>query len=143
MKAAKLLLFFLLIATAAQAQIITWTAATNPHVVNGAYTVPPGTTLVLEAGAIVNINSASTLQVDGTLLANGAAANRVTITGAVNYNSLLNVTGTANLAFTNVRTQVRPFQNSSTLFADCVFSANGTIFNNAVQDAGRPPYLQF
>ncbi len=143
MRHLKIIVVLLASAAASHAQTISWTAATNPHVVNGNYTVPPGTTLVLEPGAVVNITSSSTLQVDGQLIANGTAANWVPITGATNFSSLLNVTGTANLGFTNVRTQVRPYQNRSLLFADCTFSANGTIFNNAVQDAGRAPYLQF
>lgn len=144
MKHGSYLLFFLLFALGtARGQTITWTAATNPHVVSGTYTVPAGQTLVMEAGVIVNINSNSTLQVNGQLIGNGTAASRITINGAVNFSSLVNVSGTSNLAFTNVRAQVRPYQNGVLLFSDCNFSNNGTIFNNAVQSAGRAPYLQF
>ena len=139
----KVVLFILLSVTTSVAQTTTWTAASNPHVVNGTYTVPAGQTLVMDAGVIVNINANSTLQVNGQLVGNGTAANRITITGASNFSSLVNVTGTSNLAFTKVRAQVRPYQDGTLLFADCNFSANGTIFNNAVQTAGRAPYLQF
>ncbi|CAN5756521.1 hypothetical protein BH20VER1_BH20VER1_27740 [soil metagenome] len=129
MRAFKLLLASLVIATAASAQTITWTAAGNPYVINGTYTVPAGQTLVLGPGVIININPHSTLQVNGEVMGNGTGANRITINGAENYSSLVKVPGTINLSFTNVRAQVRPFLGGTMLFADCNFSGNGTIFN--------------
>src|SRR5262245_28838777 len=50
-------------AATAFGQTITWTAATNPHIVNGTYTVPAGQTLVMEPGVIVQIQPNSTLLV--------------------------------------------------------------------------------
>src|SRR4051794_8379126 len=105
-----------------EAQTITWTAAGNPHVVSGTFTVAPGQTLIMKAGVVVNILADSTLQVDGQMIGNGTAANRVTITGATNSSSIVDVRGTMNLAFTNLRAQVRPDTDGALLFADCVFS---------------------
>jgi hypothetical protein len=143
MKYSILFLFLFFSAWAAKAQTITWTAAGNPHVVNGTFTVAPGQTLVMEAGVVVDIRANSTLQVDGQLIGNGTAANRITITGATNYNSILDVRGTMNLAFTNVRTQVRPDTNGVLLIADSIFSGVGNLFNGTIlQLDGRAPYIQ-
>src|ERR1041385_1472031 len=101
-------LFATFLALTAKAQTITWTAAENPHVVSGTFTVAPGQTLIMEAGVVVDIRPDSILQVDGQLIGNGTANNRITITGATNYSSIVDVRGTMNLAFTNVRAQMRP-----------------------------------
>ncbi len=141
----KFLAPFLLSASACLAQTITWTAATNPHVVSGTYTVPAGQTLIMEAGVIVSIQANSTLQVNGQLIGNGTAGNRITINSASNFSSALDVVGTADLHFTEVRAKVVPDTNGVLLFADCNFSGNGTVFNGQVLqlDNSRAPYLQF
>ena len=144
MKKLSLLLLISLIAIVAEGQTTTWTASGNPHVVNGTYTVPAGQTLIMEAGVVVDIRADSILQVDGQLIGNGTAANRITITGATNYSSIVDVRGTMNLAFTNVRTQVRPDTNGALFFTDCIFTSFGTVFNGTIlQQGGRAPYLQF
>src|SRR5262245_65795472 len=104
MKYAKhlLLFFFLMAATAFGQSTTTSTAATNPHIVNGTYTVPVGTTLVLEAGVIVQIQPSSTLLVLGTMNSNGTATKRVSITGADNFSAKVDAKGTLNVAFTDL-----------------------------------------
>src|SRR4051794_949966 len=104
MKLASILLgIFLAAAINVRAQTTTWTAATNPHIVSGTYTVPAGQTLVLQAGVVVQIQATSRLLVNGTVTGQGTAASRVTITGATNYDSELIVAGSSNLAFTDVK----------------------------------------
>ncbi|MFN2541262.1 MAG: Ig-like domain-containing protein [Chthoniobacterales bacterium] len=132
-------------AAAASGQTITWTAATNPHIVKGTYTVAAGQTLVMEAGVIVQIQANSTLLILGTANANGTSANHVTITGADNYSASIDAKGTLNFAFTDVKAKVVPDDNGVLLFSDCVFSSYGTVFNGTVLQATntRAPYLQF
>ena len=132
-------------AATAFGQTITWTAATNPHIVQGTYTVPAGQTLVMEPGVIVQIQPNSTLLVYGTANANGTSASHVTITGADNYSASIDAKGTLNFAFTDVKAKVVPDDNGVLLFSDCTFSTNGTVFNGAVLQATntRAPYLQF
>ena len=139
-----LLLSFFGAATAFGATI-TWTAATNPHIINGTYTVPIGTTLVMEAGVIVQIQPNSTLLVFGTANANGTATSHVTITGADNYSASIDAKSALNFAFTDVKAKVVPDDNGVLLFSDCTFSGNGTVFNGTVLQANgaRAPYLQF
>ncbi|MDQ6623790.1 MAG: hypothetical protein M3Y86_09975 [Verrucomicrobiota bacterium] len=140
----KILFFLFASVVVLPAQTITWTAATNPHNVSGTYTVPAGQTLVMEAGVVVNIAANSSMQIEGQLIGNGTAANRITINASSNFSSLVYVRGTMNLAFTNVRAQVRPDTNGVLFFADCNFSSFGTVYNGTiVQDSGRAPYLQF
>src|SRR3954469_9987642 len=106
MKLASVLLgIFVAAAVDASAQTTTWTAATNPHVVSGTYTVPAGQTLVMQPGVVVQINANSRLVINGTLSGQGPAASRITITGATNYDSELHVAGSSNLTFTDVKTK--------------------------------------
>lgn len=139
-----LLLLFFSVALSS-AQTVTWRAADNPHVVSGTYTVPAGQTLVMEPGVIVNIQANSRLAVNGQLIGHGTATSRITITGTATATSLLDISGTMDLAFTNVRAQVTPNTGGVLLFADCVFSGLGTVFNGTVLqlDGTRAPYLQF
>src|ERR1044071_414234 len=140
-----LLLFFSLMAATTFGQTITWTAATNPHIGQGPYTVPAGQTLIMEPGVIVQIQPNSTLLVYGTANANGTATNHVTITGADNYSASIDAKGTLNFAFTDVKAKVVPDDNGVLLFSDCTFSSNGTVFNGTVLQVNntRAPYLQF
>src|SRR5215468_5192886 len=91
------------VAAASLGQTTTWTAATNPHIVKGTYTVPVGQTLVMEPGVVVQIQSNSTLQVLGTLNANGTATSHISITGVDSYSAKVDVKGTANIAFTDFK----------------------------------------
>jgi hypothetical protein len=141
------LLFISVSAAVANAQTTTWTAAGNPHVVSGTYTVPAGQTLVMEPGVIVSIQANSTLQVDGQLVGNGTAANHIQINGgATGSQSKLVVAGTSDLHFTDFRALVVPDTNGVLLFADSTFYPNGGyIFNGSIVQMGNSlaPYLQF
>src|SRR5262249_49098176 len=134
-----------LVAAASLGQTTTWTAATNPHIVKGTYTAPVGQTLVMEAGVVVQIQANSTLQMLGTLNANGTATKRISITGVDNYSAKVDIKGTANIAFTDLKAQVVPDDNGVLLFSDSTFSGYGTVFNGTVLQANntRAPYLQF
>jgi len=123
------LLLSLLGAASVLGQTTTWTAATNPHIVKGTYSVAPGQTLVLEAGVLVQIQANSTLLVQGTLNSNGTATKHVTITGADNYSASIDAKGTLNVAFTDVKAKVVPDDNGVLLFSDCTFSSYGTVYN--------------
>src|SRR6185437_10596127 len=144
MKAFHFLILNFIVAAGALAQTTTWRAADNPHVVTGTYTVPRGQTLVLEAGVQVQISANSTLRVEGQLSGQGTSANRITITGATNYNSWLAVAGSLSLVFTDIKTPTLPDSNGIMIFADCRFTGNGTIFNGQMtQPSGtRAAYLQ-
>jgi hypothetical protein len=139
---------FLVSVAVVNAQTITWTAATNPHVVSGTYTVSAGQTLVMEAGVIVDMQANSTLQVDGQLIGNGTAGNHIRINGAVNAQSTVDVRGTMDLKFTDIRVLIAPDSNGVLLFADCTFPSDGGggyIFNGSIlqADGSHAPYLQF
>lgn len=144
MKALQIFILNLVVAAGALAQTTTWRAADNPHVVTGTYTVAAGQTLVLEPGVQVQISENSTLRVEGQLTGQGTSANRITITGATNYNAWLAVAGSSNLVFADIKTPTLPDSNGILIFADCRFSGNGTIFNGRVtQPSGtRATYLQ-
>lgn len=122
-----------------------WFAVDNPHIVNGTYTISAGQTLVMEAGVQVQINPNSTLQVDGKVIGNGSAANHIAITGSIN-GSTVDVRGTLDLKFTDLRAMLVPDSNGVLLFADCAFlSGGGYIYNGSVlqTDGSHASHLQF
>lgn len=145
MKFPALFALVLFAASTAYSQTTTWRAADNPHVVQDNYTVPAGETLIMEPGVQVLVKADSTFQINGQLLGNGTAANPIVINGGNNYSAEIDVRGTMDLKFTNVKTKTVPDDNGVLLFADCTFSGNGTIFNGQIVqgEATRAPYLQF
>ena len=103
----------------------------------------------MEAGVIVNMQADSTLQVDGQLIGNGTAGNHIKINGAPGAQTTMDVRGTSDLKFTEIRTLIAPDSNGVLLFADCSFPSDaaggGYIFNGSIlqADSSRASYLQF
>jgi hypothetical protein len=102
----------------------------------------------MEAGVIVEIQADSLLQVDGKLIGNGTAGNHITINGAPNTPSDVDVRGTSDLKFTDIRVLIEPDSNGVLLFADCTFFSDGGggyIYNGSIlqADDSHASYLQF
>jgi hypothetical protein len=57
-----------------------WTVAAAPHNVTGSVTVPAGTTLTIEPGATIYFSAGTSLEVRGTLLAEGTDRSRIRLT---------------------------------------------------------------
>ena len=55
------LLIALTLAGCAVLQAVTWTPAGNPHIVTGSLVIPPGQSLILQPGVVVQISANSTL----------------------------------------------------------------------------------
>ncbi len=58
----------------------TWTLANSPYIVVASVEVWQGVTLTIQPGVVVKFNKDRLLQVDGTLIARGDVANRITFT---------------------------------------------------------------
>jgi hypothetical protein len=128
---------------AATAANITWRAADNPHVVNGTYTIPAGTTVTMEPGVVVQINADSALVVAGTLIGQGTAANHIRITGASNYSSDINVTGRLELNYTDITAQTDPQSGGTLLFTNCRWHSSGSFYSPISYTYTDPPYVEF
>lgn len=122
---------------------ITWRAADNPHVVNGTYVVPPDTTLVLEAGVVVQINDNSALRVEGALLGQGTPASRVTIRGISNAFSDLVAAGRLEFDYTDFYAQTDPRTGGTLLYRNCRWGRYGTFYSSDYYNERQPPYFQF
>lgn len=57
-----------------------WTFANNPYIVTGNILVNNGVTLTIESGVIVKFNSGLSMQIDGTLIAQGTSSDSITFT---------------------------------------------------------------
>jgi hypothetical protein len=60
----------------------TWTLAGSPYIVVGNALVSQGYTLTIDPGVVVKFDTTKALQIDGTLIAIGTAANRITFTSS-------------------------------------------------------------
>lgn len=134
---------FCLLATTASADTITWHASDSPHVVNGTYTVPVGTTLVMEPGVVVEVTAQSALQVEGTLLGQGTATNPIQINSQFNYPDKVGGSGRVELNNTVIACPIKPDPNSTYLLSNCTFKMNGFLISpNTILYSGLPPYVQ-
>jgi hypothetical protein len=59
-----------------------WTKTGSPYIATGDITIPPGQTLTIQPGVTIIIGQGLKVTVNGTLVANGTAAERITIRGA-------------------------------------------------------------
>ncbi|HKS40832.1 MAG TPA: Ig-like domain-containing protein [Blastocatellia bacterium] len=132
-----------LFATTASADTIIWHASDNPHVINGTYTIPPGTTVIMEPGVIVQVTSGSTLQVEGALIGQGTANNQIQINSQSNYPDKVGGSGRVELNNTVIACPIKPDPNSTYLFSNCMFKMNGFLVSpTTVLYSGMPPYVQ-
>ena len=131
------------VAAAPTANIV-WRAQDNPHVVNGTYTVPAGTTLAMEAGVVVQINAGGTFNILGTLVGQGTAASHITINknGGQSDFVALAVSGTSDLNYTDI-TGVRVDANSggALMFTNCRFQPGAYFFKDGYSD-NLPAFVQ-
>ena len=129
----------------AAGETVTWTAAMSPIDIDSSLFIPPGGTVIVEPGVQINIAAEATLSIGGTLQGDGTAASPVTIDSVANFPPGLSVTGTLDLSFAEINTNVRPDYHGSLLFDHCTFAGpNAYIFNPSiliVSDDDAPPFI--
>ena len=86
----------------------TWTTANSPYIMTCSVTVNAGVTLTIQAGVTVMGTGSQRLEVQGRLVTNGTAANRVVFTSQTNngigqWRGILFNGGTGHLKYTIVR----------------------------------------
>ena len=132
-----------LVSTTASADTIIWRASDNPHVINGTYTIPPGTTIIMEAGVVVQVTTDSELLVEGTLIGQGAANNRISISSQQNYPSRVGGSGRIELSHTIITCPIKPDPNGTYIFSNCTFTGHGHLISpTTVLYSGAPPFVQ-
>ena len=121
---------------------IVWRAQDNPHVISGTYTIPVGTTVTMEPGVVVRIDQNSLLKIEGALIGQGTAANRIAL-GMANHNADISVPGTLDLTYTDISAQLDPGNNGTLLFNNCRWHDTGAFFTTDGYTYTNPPYIQF
>ena len=109
-------------------ETVTWTTAMNPIVITGLVVIPGEGTVVVEPGVVINASSNSTLQIEGTLLGRGTAAEPITITGGqFQFSPAVRVVGTLDLEFAEAsgRLHGRSRGSGSMLLTRCSFTQAG------------------
>jgi hypothetical protein len=120
-----LLLFFGIQLATAQNCDVTWHKADGPHVISGAVTIPAGQTVCVEAGVQVQFADGGTIDLLGSIVGVGTAADRIQFTSVNAANNIL-VQGTLDLRFADLQVPVN--LNTGSLFLqDCAVGVRGVI----------------
>ncbi len=126
-------------------ETVTWTPAMNPVVVNTNILIPEGATLILEPGTLVQIEEDSSLSVAGALIGHGTESDPVMFESAAVFPPGLTGTGTLDLAYAHINTNILPAQHGSYLFDHCTFEGPyAYIFNSSlliVNDTDAPAFM--
>jgi hypothetical protein len=121
----------------APAQTVHWTRAGGPYQICQSLSIPAGSTVVVEAGAAIRADAGRTVAVQGTLRMQGSAASPVVMTSASNYQPMIEVAGTLEMAFARIGGQVRPLAGGTLLVSDSVFEGpNGLVFGDPSPGTG-------
>jgi hypothetical protein len=120
----------------------TWTLAGSPYIVVGNALISQGYTLTIDPGVVVKFDTAKALQIDGTLIAIGTAANRITFTSS----SANPVRGSwAKLHFSDYATDAvyDAFGNyvSGSIMKYCDVMYGGGLGYGNIQIEGSEPYI--
>ena len=124
-------------------ETVTWPRAGGPYRVCGDLTIPAGGHVDAEPGVQVDFAPDARLFVEGALVARGTPAAPISFTAASVYPPMLTVSGSLDLAHGRSTGQIRPDSGGTLLFADCVFSGNGTVFAPDGWYRWVPPFLRF
>lgn len=111
-------------------QTTTWTAAGGPYEICESTTIPPTATVVIEAGAVIDITGEATLTVDGTLIADGTEQSPVVISAPTNFPPAIEVHGTLEMTSAQISCQIRPQPGSTSSLSNCAFTAPGVVFSD-------------
>ena len=116
---------------------VTWTAAGGPYVICTDIVIPQTATVIVEAGTSIDILDGVEIDVMGTLLVHGTAADPVLITGEdfFIFDHPLDIFGQAEIDFATITCRVHVRNTASLLLAD------STVTGALGSDTGRT-YVQ-
>ncbi|UCE38551.1 MAG: Ig-like domain-containing protein [Thermoplasmata archaeon] len=111
----------------------TWYFGDSPYIVTGDVTVEPGATLTIEPGVEVRLDPTFTIFVDGTLIANGTNADRITFT------SNLSVPAKGDWYTIRLRTDYNLINNTDIEYASygvfiTFFGTHNTVANSTINN---------
>jgi parallel beta-helix repeat protein len=121
----------------------TWDLAGSPYVITGNLLVFPDITLTIEPGVTVKFNPRMAFQINGTLVARGTAAQKITFT----FNDEVPVSGYMPYLFFNYTSQSAVFNGSGqyvrgSIFEHVVFIIDGALYSTgAVTLNNATPYF--
>jgi len=106
----------------------TWTLAQSPIVINVDHVVPPGVTVTIEPGVVVQLIQGARLIVQGSLVGAGTPSLPISFVGGAVY-TYIDVPGSIVLSDAVIDVPVQPTMQGSLQFTDTTFSANSRLMN--------------
>ncbi|HEX7955994.1 MAG TPA: hypothetical protein VF508_03575, partial [Pyrinomonadaceae bacterium] len=130
------------VSAAAAATEVTWRAADGPRVISGTYVIPAGTTVTVEPGVRIQINQNSVLVVEGALVGKGTPDRHITITGAPDYSSDIQVPGRFELEYADISAQSDPRSGGAYICSNCRYTGSSGFFMSLGYSYTMPPYVE-
>ncbi len=104
-------------------ETVTWTAAGGPYEFCELVTIPEGSTVIVEPGAVIDVLQNAQLTIQGSMIGAGTASQPISITGGNSWiTPPVRVLGTLDLQFADVSARLRAGVGGSVLVADCAFT---------------------
>lgn len=111
-------------------ETVTWTAAVGPHEVCENLTVPADSTVLVEAGAVVNVQATTTITLWGTMIFQGTAAAPVVLTAETGYPPMIENHGALEMNYVELGGGQVRLWGGDLLMSNCTYVAPGLIFGD-------------
>src|SRR5215470_7219492 len=123
-------------------QTVTWTLAGSPYEVCQNITIPPTSTVIVEAGVHINFDPDMQVIVLGTMQLQGQSAQHIGLQAPAVFPPIIDINdGVFNAAFSDFTGQVRVENGSNVALSDCAFQGNNAVLW-AQELPTTPPFIR-
>jgi hypothetical protein len=114
----------------APGQTVTWTLANSPYEICQSITIPPTSTVIVEAGVQINFDPDMQVIVAGTMNLQGQAGQRIVLQAPAVFPPIIDIDGGVfDAAFSDFTGQVRVENGANVAISDCQFvGSNGILW---------------
>src|SRR6476660_1905184 len=112
----------------APGQTVTWTLAGSPYEICQNITIPPTSTVIVEAGVHINFDTDMQVIVLGTMQLQGQAAQHIVLQAPAVFPPIIDIDGGVfNAAFSDFTGQVRVENGANVALSDCAFPGTNAV----------------